>query len=182
MSIGDHMKWYVLPSRRPWLDVGGVGSHPVADAPRVITRGDPGLRVHLVPLAVDLDPPGTHADLMEPHEVGGHPIARADVRAVLGARGQYALEAPVEGDGLHFVSLEDEANGLQGRVDLVADRPDRGELGLGQQPAAGPYGDLLHTSGDAGIRIDDVPVDVLPETEAELQAAVLRCRHRAHLL
>ena len=119
---------------------------------------------------------------MEPHEVGGHPIARADVRAVLGPRRQHPLEAPVERDGLHVVGFKNEANPLQRSGDLVANRPDDGELRLGRQPAASTDGDLLHAPGDPGVGIDNVAVGVLPKTEAELQAAVLRCRHRAHLL
>ena len=126
--------------------------------------------------------PGAHADLVEAHELGGDPVAGAEVGAVLGAGGTHALEAPVERDRLHVVGLEDEADGLQRLDDLVADRPDDGELGFGRQPPAGAHRDLLDAPRDPGVRVHHVAVDVLAEPEAELEAAVVRRGHRADLL
>ena len=148
----------------------------------MVAGGDPRVGVHLVTRPVDLDPARARADLVEAHELRGDPVAGAEVRPVLGAGGDGALEAPVERDRLHVVGLQHEADDLQRRDDFVTDRPDDGQFGVGRQPPTRPHRDLLDAPGDSGVRVHHVAVDVLAQPEAELEAAVLRRGHCADLL
>ncbi len=101
---------------------------------------------------------------------------------LLGGRGQDGLVDPVERQRLAVVGFEAEPHPPHGLEHLVADGPDRGGVGIGEQAAAAPHGDLLHPPRHPGVPVEDVPVGVLAHAEAELQAPVPAGGHGTHLL
>lgn len=145
----------------------------------------PVLGTDLGSLAVDLDPP-TRDDtrLVIADLIRGAPIA-GDAPAVLPLFGDTrhgALEDEVERDRLDVVGLEHRANQPQRLEDLVANGADVDGVRVGRQFATGPHRPLLGSACHTCVRVDDVAVDVLTETEPDLQRPVLGGRHQAHLL
>jgi hypothetical protein len=102
--------------------------------------------------------------------IGRPPVAVqiAPVLALLHDAGHRGLEREVEADRLGAVGLQPHPDPSQRFDDLVVDRPSGDAVGIGRERPARPYGPLLPTSGDAGVRIDDVAVRVFPEAEADL--------------
>src|SRR5436190_20995388 len=97
-------------------------------------------------------------------------------------RRERAVEDPLERDRLRSVRLEGEADLLKRLDDLVMDRADDGQLRFWRQTPTCPHVRLLDPTRDAGVGVDHVPIRVLAQSEAQLDAAVPGHRHGANLL
>lgn len=115
-------------------------------------------------------------------QVGRHAELVAQVGPFLELGRHGSGEFDIEGDGLDLVRLQLKAHALE-RIDhLVADRPDRGRRGGRREAAAGPHRRLLGASAGCRVAVQDVAVRVTTEPEAQLEVAVTRHGHGAHLL
>ncbi len=164
------------------LDISRWQTDVVANAPRVVARGHPRVGLHLEALAVELDPPGRDAGLVIPHQLGGGPVLAAHVRPFLEERRNDRVERPVERQRLAVVGIETESHATLRLQHLVVDRADGRDVGGRGQPTTGAHRELLRSAARRRVAVHHIAVRVLAEPESELQAAVARHRHRAHLL